>query len=93
MSREDGIECPDCGCRMSYVQNTYKTEVRWRGRTRTHVRRRRICRHCGLPFRTVEVPEDEQRPGVPDTEGGDAVENATDTPPDTDAPQNPYLPE
>lgn len=85
MSREDGMECRACGCRQSYVQNTYKTTITWRGRTRTHIRRRRVCRHCGVSFHTVEVPEDGDRIGIPEPD-----ENTPETPPETD---NPFLPD
>lgn len=44
---EDGVRCPDCGCRHCPV---YYTRQRAAGRTI----RRRECRTCGRRFLTVE---------------------------------------
>jgi transcriptional regulator NrdR family protein len=47
IGRQDGIECEECGCRMSHV---VKTE---------HIgcvtKRIRHCRHCGYIFHTLET--------------------------------------
>jgi hypothetical protein len=61
------IECRDCGCKMSTVTNTWTKDVKYHGKKRTIVRRRRVCTHCGLPFVTVETYEDDENPGMPDT--------------------------
>ncbi|GAB4138389.1 MAG: hypothetical protein Tsb009_06580 [Planctomycetaceae bacterium] len=79
------MQCTSCGCRHSYVANTYTRVIHWRGQRRIHKRRRRVCRNCGLPFTTVEVLENESEPGTPDT----PELPATPTPEPTAA--NPYL--
>lgn len=74
-----GIECSNCGCRYSLVTNTSKQTVRWMGTTKTHIRRRRQCRHCGCAYTTVEVLEDDDVIGFPDRkivgQGGKDSEN------------------
>jgi len=45
--RTDGIECDECGCRMS---NVSKTE-----HIGSVTRRIRKCRHCGHTFHSVET--------------------------------------
>lgn len=79
-------ECPNCGCKVgNRVTHTYRTEVNWHGKTRQHIRRRRVCRHCSYPYTTVEVLEDETKPGYPSPE----------TPPKEvpKEPDNPFLPD
>lgn len=43
----NGIPCPDCECRHSYVVRTQKIGGM--------VRRTRKCRHCGWTFCTIET--------------------------------------
>lgn len=45
--KDRGIECPNCGCRMSTVIRTTKAFSK--------KLRRRLCRHCGRTFVTVET--------------------------------------
>ncbi|HOM16568.1 MAG TPA: hypothetical protein PLQ00_04525 [Thermoguttaceae bacterium] len=44
-----GLECRRCGCRHFYVTHTLQLPD---GR----IKRRRVCRHCGTPIVTFEVP-------------------------------------
>ena len=61
-----GIECPNCGCKRSQVTNTLKRFVTWKGETKTHIRRRKQCCHCGCAYYSVEVLEDDDAIGFPD---------------------------
>jgi len=44
--KQDGIECPKCGCRMSNVRDTRKIG--------SVVKRVRVCRNCGHSYFTFE---------------------------------------
>lgn len=44
---ERGIECVRCGCRLLRVVKTI--------RVFGHIRRRRVCEHCGRSFYTIET--------------------------------------
>lgn len=45
---EDPWACPNCGCRDWRVVNSHE---------RNGLRKRqRVCRHCGQPIRTLEIP-------------------------------------
>jgi hypothetical protein len=82
---EEGIlHCKNCGCGHIYVTNTYKQEIRYRGRIKQIIRRRRLCRYCKKAFITVEWEEDENNKGFP------AI---TELPPDPSAipPAPPFL--
>lgn len=59
------MRCPHCNCGHHHVSHTWKLEVSWQGHPRTIIRRRRVCRHCKLPFTTVEHLEAEDQPGAP----------------------------
>ena len=50
-----GILCPDCGCPHHFVTHTTQSETKFWGRRKQFIHRRRVCRHCGLPFQTREV--------------------------------------
>lgn len=58
--------CRFCGCRMNEVRETEIHEVTYHGKKRTIVKRRRVCRHCGLSFNTVETYEDESNTNLPE---------------------------
>jgi len=62
----DGIRCPTCGNPYCPVSTTVQREVRWRGKVRVHTRRFRYCHHCQAYFTTVELLEDEDKPGFPE---------------------------
>jgi len=42
-----GIECPQCGCRHFYTTHTEPLRD-------GHIRRRKVCRHCGRKLVTFE---------------------------------------
>lgn len=52
-----GILCPNCGCAHHSVINTVQSESNFWGVKKQYIRRRRVCRHCQLPFHTREVVE------------------------------------
>lgn len=56
MAREslDKFECRACSCRQSKIRATETMERRFGGRLIVIVKRRRVCRHCGLSTTTVE---------------------------------------
>jgi hypothetical protein len=64
----ENIGCRACGSRLSKVVNTWARPVTWHGVSRTIVKRRRICAHCGLPFNTIETYEDEELADLPDVD-------------------------
>jgi len=86
---KQGTGCRHCGCRMSNVTNTYEHVVRTIGpdgksREVPMIRRRRVCRHCQLPYTTVErVEEEEDQPETPP----EPINNGETPPP----PDNPFL--
>jgi hypothetical protein len=51
--------CEGCNCATSKVTHTEKRVNFWRGKKTMIVRRRRVCRFCGLSFFTVEHREEE----------------------------------
>jgi hypothetical protein len=55
-TEERGIRCPNCNCGHHYVTHTYHNTSNF-GTPREHIRRRRVCMHCKLPFYTTEVVE------------------------------------
>jgi hypothetical protein len=57
-----GIRCPHCNCPHHSVEETRMSTVKFHGIKREYIRRRRLCRYCGLIFNTREVVE----PEVPD---------------------------
>ena len=46
MAGKRGIECPDCGCRMWWVETTRPADG--------VITRYRVCRHCGRRKTTIE---------------------------------------
>jgi len=51
--------CPSCGCKGPHaVTHTRHHETHFRGKIMAFTRRRKVCRHCGLPYWTREVDED-----------------------------------
>lgn len=56
---EGGFRCSNCHSRFHKVTNTWQHSVKWRGRVKTIIRRRRVCEHCGLPFTTIETHEED----------------------------------
>ena len=61
-----GLKCPKChGCLIK-VTNTYSGhQFKWRGRTKTVIRRRRECEHCFHSWYTVEQDEADVKDAVP----------------------------
>jgi len=53
------LVCPNCGCKHCPTTNTYTRKIIFRGREKTFVRRRKICRHCGTAFYSQERLEEE----------------------------------
>lgn len=51
---QDKFECRYCGCKQSRVQQTNIIERKWKNKSITIIKRRRICRHCAMPQTTVE---------------------------------------
>lgn len=48
IEQRDGFLCPSCGC------NDWRVRI---SRLRAGYRQReRICRHCGYPLLTIEIP-------------------------------------
>lgn len=63
----EGIACRGCGCAVgNKVTHSWKRFVQWGGNSKTIVRRRRVCRHCGLAFTTIETHEDPQEIDKPE---------------------------
>ena len=99
--------CRNCGCKMNKVTHTTEHTIKWKGGTKTVVRRRRICRHCNLPFTTVETHEHEDKIGIPDMVPEETIQasetpDITPTPPtmsdsesidriNQETPQNPFV--
>lgn len=59
---EGGFRCSNCHSRFHKVTNTWQHSVKWQGRVKTIIRRRRVCEHCGLPFTTIETHEEDVEP-------------------------------
>lgn len=65
------LACPNCGCKMSHVQRTYPRNIlRIRNKMISSIKRRRICRHCGTGYYSIERTEediirDEELPAQP----------------------------
>lgn len=57
-------ECPSCGCKGPH-RVSHTTHGTWKALNLTYTRRRRICRHCGLPFWTREVEEESLEAQIP----------------------------
>lgn len=53
-----GVQCRWCGCKDCRVTHTQKKTITRKGKSSELVRRRRVCRYCGVPFFTVEYYED-----------------------------------
>jgi len=87
MTEKESIRCPVCWCRYCPVVNTYPRQVIFRGKAKTIIRRRRVCRHCGLPFYTIETYEAEASPGLP--EDASPLDNGEGQRPEGE--DNPYL--
>lgn len=86
------LECPNCGCRVgNKITHSVPREITWRGVKRTTIRRRRVCRHCGLPWTTVEHIEDENNPGFPDAPPVVEHPDDPDEPNTNGRPSNPYV--
>jgi transcriptional regulator NrdR family protein len=51
--------CKSCGCPESKVAQTYAP---FKAQQLVIIRRRRVCRHCGLSFFTREIEEREGDP-------------------------------
>lgn len=54
-----GIRCPHCFCPMHEVTHTWQSESNYTKKPKQYIRRRRVCRYCGLSFNTREVIEPE----------------------------------
>lgn len=59
------MECPYCGCKHSMVTHTYHLSLPVGGRVVSRIRRRRICRHCGLSYYTTEDLEADRQDSKP----------------------------
>lgn len=59
--RVDTIKCPFCECQRTRVRDTSTFEYR----KMIHIRRKRLCDHCGGYFTTVEMTEAADIPGTP----------------------------
>ena len=57
---QDKFECRNCGCKQSRVRQTEIIERHYRGRCMTRIKRRRVCRRCGIEYTTVEFPVQEE---------------------------------
>lgn len=75
------VRCPACNCSHCPVSHTITREVRFRGKDRTSVRRRRVCRHCSTSFHTLEYDES-------DLQGDESEPEAP-----SEGRENPFLPE
>lgn len=64
--RHDGFRCKHCYSPISKITNTWTNTVTYYGVTKTYIKRRRVCIHCGLPFTTIETIEDETNPNNPE---------------------------
>jgi len=92
------MECKNCGCLMNKVTHTRQIQFRTHtGRIKIIIRRRRVCRHCQLPFITVEYPEDEDNRNHPeepealppiDPAGNPSGKSVA---PDHKPPENPFV--
>ena len=67
-----GVACRECGCRDCRVTHT---EPRQTPSGRRVIRRRRVCRWCGLAFHSVESAEPDDGP----------------PPRQAEPPENPYV--
>lgn len=84
----NSIRCPACNCGDCRVTHTMTKEVAWQGRTRTYIKRRRVCRYCGLPFMTREDYEHDHGPDTTLPSREDAPDPTTRLPPKK---KNPFL--
>jgi len=60
--------CPYCGCKESKVTDTRQHDVTWKGIHTKIIRRRRVCRYCGVSYNTTERLENEDE--IQRTSGG-----------------------
>lgn len=63
--RVETLICPMCECQRSRVRQTTTTEYKHKGRVYVHIRRKRLCDHCGHYFTTLEMTESAEVPGTP----------------------------
>ena len=63
--RVETIICPQCECQRSRVRQTTTTEYKHKGLVYVHIRRKRLCDHCGHYFNTIEMLESTEIPGTP----------------------------
>ena len=78
------FRCRYCYCKMCDVIKTVNTVVKFSGVERIIVKRTRRCRHCGLPFTTIETYESEDKTNTPETGPVEAEQPTT-------AKKNPYI--
>ncbi len=57
MSQRQTIRCPNCHCRDCRTTHTTPAVRMIAGQARHLTRRRKVCRHCGTVFYTLEVWE------------------------------------
>lgn len=60
----ESIECPGCGCRRNFVEETRIIDTHLRGKDWTIIRRRRKCKNCRKGFYTTETIEPDDAPEV-----------------------------
>ena len=75
---KESICCRRCGCGQSRVTHSWPRVIRWTWqglkREKTIIKRRRVCRYCGLPFTTIETYEAEDQPEHPENVDQDPPE-------------------
>ena len=59
MPLDSANRCPRCNCADLRVTHTRHVTIKWAGKTRNRLKRRRMCRHCGYIINTVEMTEEE----------------------------------
>jgi transcriptional regulator NrdR family protein len=70
------VRCPSCNCGHCPAVKTMESIVRFRGRRKKMVRRRRVCRHCEHAFYSREfIEDDDELPPLPPTELGPMPDN------------------
>jgi len=84
MSR-NSIRCPACNCGHTQVTNTWVRDIRWQGKEKKSIKRRRVCRHCSYAWNTIEVDEDPDQTNIP------IIPEITKAPVPKKSPKNPFI--
>lgn len=57
--KAESFICRYCGCRLSKVTHTWVIDAIRRRKRIKVIKRRRVCKHCGLSFTTIEYQVDD----------------------------------